>query len=110
MRVISLIGCIFLVFFLSGCGTISTIGEKKKDHSCLGENPIPRIYSGIFYDVSLVKYALYDGPGPDFEFGMGITDFPFSLALDTVVLPYTVYTQIKYGDICGYYKEPYSGY
>jgi uncharacterized protein YceK len=81
---------------LCGCSTIVTLslGDDTSDFDCRGDPFIPRIYSGIFNDVRFVKTG---AEGAGFAFW----DFPFSLVADTVVIPYTAVTQVKYGNICG---------
>ena len=95
-----------IVVFLAGCGTINTVirGDwitKRNLHqietSC---EAIPRIYSGIAYDICLLRgkpsqMALWVAPIPQLIF----LDMALSGALDTVVLPYAAYTQINDGDI-----------
>jgi hypothetical protein len=34
------------------------------------------------------------------DVAFSLLDLPVSLVADTVILPYTIYEQIKYGDIC----------
>jgi len=65
-------------------------------------NTINRIYSGVQYDYCVVK----KGDGSDWELkGYLVWDFPFSLVLDTVVLPYTIFKQIKDGSLVQSYPE-----
>lgn len=88
--------------FIAACGTLSTIG---RDHLAApsegleGSQPcprVPRIYSGVFYDYCVV----FKGDGSDWELtGYLFWDLPGSLVLDTVVLPYSILSQILYGDI-----------
>ncbi len=77
----------------AGCGTIVTrlAGPdwKPPDH------PLPRIYSGTLFDIRcLLQPGMYNTQGLG---GLCLVDVPFSLIADTVILPFTIYDQIKYG-------------
>ena len=63
---------------LGGCGTIGNLMEK------------PQIYGGLRYDISEVGR----GTGPCNPGILMVFDVPFSLALDTVVLPFTVIYEV----------------
>ena len=69
-------------------------GANPDKFDCDGKNTIPRVYSGVSNDMRF----LHNGAGEDT--GIVIFDFPFSLIADTLVLPYTIYTQSKYGNLC----------
>ncbi len=62
---------------------------------------IPRVYSGFSYNLCL----LYGEPNANGSVSaingvpIFLIDSAFSLAADTVVLPYTIYTQINKGNI-----------
>ncbi|SDY12262.1 YceK/YidQ family lipoprotein [Nitrosomonas sp. Nm33] len=95
-----------IAVFLAGCGTTNTVirGDwvakrnlNQIETSC---ETIPRIYSGVSYDICLLRgkpsqMALWVAPIPQLIF----LDIALSGAFDTVILPYTVYTQISNGDI-----------
>jgi uncharacterized protein YceK len=73
-RVALLIG----VLLFGGCGTIINLSDE------------PKIYGGLRYDVTQVGMGLRRcEPGC-----WMIPDVPFSLVLDTVVLPFTVVHQL----------------
>jgi uncharacterized protein YceK len=96
------------VCFCCSCGTIKTISPEKdhvvikyhgKKSSC---EEIPRIYSGVSYNFCL----LYGEPSEKEDLGGGFNGVPwfvfdtaFSVVADTVVLPYTIVTQSKKGNI-----------
>jgi uncharacterized protein YceK len=96
----------FMALPLVGCGTINTVirGDwvakrnlNQVETSC---ESIPRIYSGISYDICLLRgqpsqMALWFAPIPQLIF----VDIALSAVLDTAALPYTVYLQINEGDI-----------
>ena len=99
--------CVYsTVAFLAGCGTINTVirGDwivkrnlNQIESTC---ETIPRIYSGVSYDICLLRgkpsqMSLWLAPFPQLIF----IDIALSGALDTVFLPYTAYTQIKDSDI-----------
>ncbi len=59
------------------------------------DEPLPQIYSGTLFDFRcMFQSEKYDteGLGP-----FCFIDIPFSLIADTVVLPFSIYGQIKYG-------------
>ncbi len=78
----------------SGCSSIATFaGFREPDRFSCGEHRIPRVYSGVANDIRFIK------EGAEGSFA-AIVDMPFSFVLDTVALPYTIYAQIRYGDLC----------
>lgn len=96
-----------LALFNYSCSTIKTldpiynqveISYQGHKSYCKG---IPRIYSGVSYNACL----LYGEPNPNGSMGSingvptFIIDSALSLAADTVVLPYTIYTQVNNGNI-----------
>lgn len=104
MRVI--IATIFAVLVLSGCGTIITVFQadnvtkyklKKVETKC---ELVTRIYSGLAYDFCILRgkpsqAALWLVPLPE----LILIDIALSSALDTALLPYTIYEQIQRGSI-----------
>lgn len=85
-----------------------TLGEEPIEISAskyAGSQPckkISRIYSGVQYDYCVV----FKGDGSDWELkGYLAWDFPFSFVMDTVFLPYTVYSQIRYGSLVQSYPQ-----
>lgn len=91
---------------LLGCGTINTVvrgdsvTRQNLSHVKSPCETIPRIYSGVFYDICVLRgkpsrAALWLGPGPE----LMLVDLALSGVLDTVALPYTVYRQINEGHI-----------
>lgn len=80
---------------LSGCSTMATIsgGVSPEKFDCDPNYSIPRIYSGIANDVRFLRGKYTDK-------GLVFWDFPFSLVADTAVLPYTIYGQLKHGNLC----------
>ncbi|MDX1654716.1 MAG: hypothetical protein R3310_05850 [Candidatus Competibacteraceae bacterium] len=76
-----------------GCATIYTQTsnpyiEDVKD--CPEEKTIPNVYSGLIFD-------LYCIPAENVGF-FCVVDLPLSAALDTAILPFTIYKQIEKGD------------
>jgi uncharacterized protein YceK len=100
---------------LSACMTLisQTVDPDEKDFQekfCGGGGPLPYIYSGFIMDVKGLGHYGCDRNGKceflhtgtnNFEFFF-LIDMPLSLALDTVLLPVTIYRQIKYGNLCKY--------
>lgn len=98
-----------IVVFLGGCGTLNT---AIRDESVARENlnqvetpckTIPRVYSGVFYDICILRgkpphtvpwIKIGSVPTP-----LIIADMMLSSVLDTIILPYTTYSQISDGDI-----------
>ncbi|QSX34540.1 YceK/YidQ family lipoprotein [Shewanella avicenniae] len=90
------------------CATIKTISpdnnhvvieHQGKKSYC---ETIPRIYSGISYNVCLLRGE----PSKTANVGGTLNNVPwfvidsaFSVVADTIVLPYTIVTQSKDGDI-----------
>ncbi|MBI3563285.1 MAG: YceK/YidQ family lipoprotein [Gammaproteobacteria bacterium] len=84
-----------ILLALSGCSTFATIaaGSNREKFDCDEKYTIPRVYSGVFNDIRFLR-----GNYPDQD--VVVLDFPFSLVADTIVLPYTAYTQAAYGNLC----------
>jgi uncharacterized protein YceK len=93
-----------ILFSISACGTMRTVPEKAqlklKHSSKLNANTckkIPRIYSGVIFNGCLILGPpnLYAPPSSAFFF---FADTVGSLITDTIVLPYTIYGQVRYGN------------
>ena len=87
---ILIVACMLL---LSGCGTIITRSQSfRTDALSESDAPgsIPRIYSGTILDVYAVSQNNQIG-------AMLLWDIPFSIAADSLLLPITIYEQIRYG-------------
>jgi uncharacterized protein YceK len=79
-----------LASLLQGCASVSTLNGAKTD--------LPIIYSGTRLD----WYALHGGCCPEPRYGSAAPsypgiDLPFSLLLDTLVLPFTVAAELGIG-------------
>jgi uncharacterized protein YceK len=77
--------------YVSGCATGISLSSAEKETRCGSDCNVPRIYSGAAVDMcglTADNLALF-----------ALVDLPLSLVADTLVLPYTVYAQNKYGDI-----------
>ncbi|WP_433741272.1 YceK/YidQ family lipoprotein [Pseudomonas putida] len=92
---------------LTGCGTVSTVfqdestaaqGLRKQKTYC---QSIPRVYSGLAYDFCVLN-APPDPTG--ILVPLVLLDLALSGALDTVVLPYTVYRQGADGNLPIYWR------
>jgi uncharacterized protein YceK len=95
-----------IAVLLLGCGTINTVTrgdsvtKRDMNHVKSPCEAIPRIYSGISYDICVLRgktsrSALWLGPGPELMF----VDLALSGVFDTVFLPYTIYQQVNEGSI-----------
>ena len=106
---ISRLSLVLLAFFLSSCGTLQTLGKgplqigAEKYNGSQPCEEIRRWYSGVKYDYCV----LVKGDGSDWELhGILAWDFPFSLIVDTVLLPYTIYKQATIGSLEQKYIAP----
>lgn len=92
-----------LIFLqVSGCSTVATLSgahNQQKGVSseyafrCDPNYTIPRVYSGVANDL---RYLRGEYPNK----GVVVFDLPFSFIADTIVLPYTIFTQINHGNLC----------
>jgi len=73
-----------LVIAASGCSAVRNVGGD------LPGDVVPRIYGGVRWDA----YQVWENDGCHTFALFGIVDFPFSLVLDTVVLPFTIVTEV----------------
>ena len=90
---------IIFMCFLAGCASIGTQffnEELDLTSECLSY-PIPSMYSGTVFDFSCFYHPSYSGTN-NIEAAC-LLDLPLSLVTDTIMLPYTGYKQIKYGNI-----------
>ncbi|NMH64468.1 YceK/YidQ family lipoprotein [Shewanella salipaludis] len=96
------------LMLLTACSTINTLSPEQEhiDIAYHGRksycDEIPRIYSGVAYNVCLVKGE----PSQTTDLGSSFNGVPFfvidtvfSAAADTLVLPYTLYQQARHGNI-----------
>ena len=95
----------FLVITISSCGSFTTVpksnGEissnlKRHDSNC---ESIPRIYSGVSYD-----FCRFNAKPKEYSNNLFMTGFILDIALfspimDTVLLPVTIYQQVKHGSV-----------
>lgn len=80
------------IIVLNGCASIYTqshdaYSDVKVD--CSESKTISNIYSGFIFD-------LYCIPAENVGF-FCLVDLPMSFIVDTVISPYTIYKQVKYG-------------
>jgi len=82
---------------VAGCSTLVTLnaGHDNKQFQCDAGAYVPRVYSGIFHDMQLIRRA--KSPG---RVAAPVIDVPFSAVADTLVLPYTIYRQAHRGNLC----------
>lgn len=90
------------LLLLSGCETVNSVIRKDGDTArelrlvktyC---QSIPRVYSGVAFDFC----ALHAAPDPTgVLIPFVLLDIAASGVADTVVLPYTIYRQSRYGSI-----------
>ena len=82
---------------ISGCGTALSLAISEET-ICDEFNSLSRVYSGAAIDYRCIYHP--DQPETNNVEFLCIIDMPISIVLDTIVLPYTGYTQLKYGDYC----------
>ena len=83
----------FVTLSCTGCGTIMT--RYVSPNWTPPEPRLSRIYSGTVFDFRCFFHPeMHDTEGIG---GFCLVDVPFSIIADTVILPLTIYEQIKYG-------------
>jgi uncharacterized protein YceK len=84
---------VFVMITFMGCGTIIT--RYVSPNWSPPDPPLPRIYSGTIFDYRcLLHPEMYDTQGIR---GFCLVDAAFSIMADTVIIPLTIYEQVKYG-------------
>jgi uncharacterized protein YceK len=79
---------------LTGCCTVATlVGDATGKFDCNPRYTIPRAYSGVAADMTFLRDGAEDCI-------ICAVDLPLSAAADTIILPYTLVTQSKYGNLC----------
>ncbi|UTF58675.1 YceK/YidQ family lipoprotein [Gilvimarinus sp. DA14] len=95
-----------LILFISitGCGSVTTVGSsdsrvtanlERKNTYC---KTIPRMYSGVAFDFCSL-HAPSKGANLNWFAGYYLVDGIASAVLDTLLLPYTGYLQVKEGSV-----------
>jgi uncharacterized protein YceK len=106
MKAVAFRAGILAVLVLCSCGTM--ISRSLMPRYC-GKEPLPNVYSGVVLDVQgALHYECAESgecrfftPGPTNNVELFLLlDIPLSLALDTCLLPWTAYQQIRHGNIC----------
>jgi uncharacterized protein YceK len=80
--------------FLTLDGTIGVKGSAKL-YECGHNYNVPRVYGGVFYDVSLLQDPDRGPLAP-----LVLVDILFSAIFDTVMLVVTVPGQLAWGNLC----------
>ena len=91
---------ILLLVNISGCATIISQSDGHDDDviMCHPEQGFSAIYSGTKLDT----YCLYIGA--DNAAFFCLLDLPLSLVADTLILPYTIYSEVTGTRYCPAYK------
>jgi uncharacterized protein YceK len=86
---------------LAGCGTVAgLVGHFEPERlDCAEGDFVPRVYAGVFGDIALLRRGTAEQELVWF-------DLPFSLVADTLVLPWTLVTQILHGNLCPRAGQP----
>ena len=89
------------ITLLSGCSTIVTQVDGHKDDIfvCHAEKGVSTIYSGTQFNAKCL-YENHDNVA-----FFCLIDFPLSLISDTVILPYTIYSELTDSGYCTDYKH-----
>lgn len=89
-----------------GCGTVNTVirddsmVQYKLNQARTPCETIPRIYSGVAYDICMLRSEPIRTPSRlDTVADWVVVDLPLSGILDTVALPMTIFWQIRAGSI-----------
>lgn len=94
---------ISIIWSITGCGTIltTTFDEKRiainNDGTRNACSTIPRVYSGVAYNICKMRdgYTMRNF----YELPFHVVDTVLSGGTDTVMLPYTLFTQSTQGSI-----------
>lgn len=92
-------------FFQSGCSSIGgtffdpsiNLDASGNLYSCNSGQYLPRVYTGFFYDIYYYRKMRELNSE---KYISAVADMPFSFIADTALLPYTIYTQLRYGPLC----------
>jgi uncharacterized protein YceK len=99
-----------IILLLHGCSTIATVGAggsgAPNRFQCDVGYRIPRVYSGVANDARFIGIGHKTGGSAEGGVGIAILDLPFSLIADTLVLPYTIFAQAAWGDLCKGSAQP----
>ncbi|HEX6882301.1 MAG TPA: YceK/YidQ family lipoprotein [Planctomycetota bacterium] len=89
---------------LACCGTIEGLRADfdPEGLACLPGEFVPRVYAGVFFDVAALR-------SESCKAALIWLDLPFSLVGDTLVLPWTLVTQLLYGNHCPPASKPPEG-
>ena len=93
------------LFILSGCSSIGgtffdpsiNLDASGNLYSCNSGQYLPRVYTGFFYDIYYYRKMRELNSE---KYISAVADMPFSFIADTALLPYTIYTQLRYGPLC----------
>jgi len=93
---------VWLAIGVAGCSTYKTVSPQRQGTlaelvpSTYGERcvSIPRVYSGIAYDVCILL-----GQARQKGWHGGLPMLPMDLLADTALLPYTVVKQVQRGNL-----------
>ncbi len=91
LRLMSLLLSLIVFPTASGCATGISLSTAQKETRCGSDCNVPRVYSGSAVDLcglTADNLALF-----------ALVDLPLSFVADTLMLPYTVYAQNRYGNI-----------
>lgn len=92
-RTPALVLAVWIALADAGCSTIVT---RYSGPEWTPPSPtLPRLYSGTLFDMRcFFRPAMHETE--DIRW-FCLLDVPFSLAADTIILPLTIYEQVKYG-------------
>jgi len=99
MRQLCVVSLLIAAMSSHGCGTVLTVvHETREDIKRTGPGveeacSIPNMYSGTALDLCVLRY------GTDNFQALSFWDMPLSFAADTLLLPLTIYLQLRYGHL-----------
>src|SRR6266849_4036692 len=99
-----ILGLLIVSADTSGCATVFTLSSDRVEGNMCelpdGPRSFPRIYSGVLGDgYCLGGSAMQRAPEALSQVGLlCFLDIPLSLVADTVVLPFRIYEQIRFGN------------
>lgn len=99
---------VLLAVACSGCATTKTVSvvdngtiSNRYWNSTTNCSSLPRVYSGLAHNACFALFAARSNGAiyNSFETGVYVLDSMASVVGDTLVLPYTIYTQYQWGSI-----------
>jgi uncharacterized protein YceK len=85
----------------AGCATVYTLSSDRVEGSMYehpdGPQSMPRVYSGLIGDVTCLRETGTHGGEAGQIVALCLIDTPLSIFADTLLLPFTIYEQVRFG-------------